>query len=82
MVESLLVAAAIVAVAHWQANEEAELLTHLAQSDLYGEEVAVVERPVECADMVTVEGEHGQAVGNAPGGTVAALGLGIPSAIL
>lgn len=83
MVESLLVAAAIAVVAHWQANEEAELLMHWAQSDLYGEEVAVVGRPVECADMVTAEGEHGQAVGNAPGGTVAAaMGLEIPSAIL
>lgn len=83
MVEPLLVAAAIVALAHWQANEEAELLTHSAQSDLYGEEVAVVGRPVECADMVTAGGEYGQAVGNALGETVvAAMGLGIQNAIL
>lgn len=82
MVESLLEVAAIAVVVHWQANEEAELLMHWAQSDLYGEEAAVVGRPVECADMVTAEGEHGQVVGIAPGGTVAAaMGLGIPSAI-
>lgn len=83
MVESSLEVAAIAVAVHWQANEEAELLMHWAQSDLCGEEAAVVGRPVECADMVTAEGEHGQVVGNVPGGTVAAaMGLGIPSAIL
>lgn len=74
---------AIVVVGHWQANEAAELLMDRARCDLYGEEIAVVGRPVECADMVTAEGVCGQVVVNAPGGTVAAaMGLGIPSVIL
>lgn len=73
----------VVVVVHWQVIEVAELLMYWAQSDLYEEGVAVVERPVECADMATAEDECGRAMGNGPGGTVvAAMGLEIPSAIL
>ena len=50
---------------------------------MYAEELAVVGRPVEYADMGTAEGLCGQEVGNAPEGTVAAaLGLGIQSVTL
>lgn len=74
---------AIVVVGHWQANEAAELLMERARCDLYGEEVAVVGRLVEYAGMAIAEGERGQVVGNALGGTVAAaMGLGILNVIL
>lgn len=75
--------AAIVVVGHWQVNEVAGLLRHWAEPGLYGEEVAVVGRPAEYADMATAEGGRGQVMGNAPGETVAAaMGLGIPNVIL
>lgn len=82
VVGSLLVASAIVVAVYLQANGVAELLTDQAQHDLCGEEVAAVGRPVEYVDMATAEGVRGQAVGNAPGGTVAAATeQGIPSVI-
>jgi hypothetical protein len=46
------------------------------------EEVAMVGRPVEFADMVAAKAVCDQAVGNAPGGTAAAaMGLGIQNVI-
>lgn len=83
VVESMLVVSATVVVERWPANEVVELLMHWEQFDLYAEEVAAVERPVECADMGTAEGLYEQNVGNDPGGTVAAaMGLGIQSVTL
>lgn len=72
MVESLLVASATAVVAHWQANEVAELLIQRVLHDYYGPEVAMVGRPVEYAGMATAEVACDQAVENAPGGTAAA----------
>lgn len=83
---SLLVVSAIVVIVvfvYWQGKEMAGLMIHWAQCGLEGDEAAVVGRPVDYADMATVEGVHGQAAEKVPEEAVAAaMEPGIPSVTL